>query len=181
MLQKICAFILFRLMGWKVIGEPPRQDKFLIVGLPHTSNWDFPIAWLAITAMDLQTVIFVKDFYHRWPLNYFCKMFGVLPVNRRESTGFVESVAQQYIEADKLKAILAPEGTRKYTPHLKSGYYYIAKTANIPIVAAGPNYQDKSYTFMPGRLAMDTYEEDEQDLIEFCKSIKGKYPKNSFH
>ena len=180
MLQKIASFILFRIMGWKVIGDPPREKKFLLVGLPHTSNWDFLIAWLAVTAMDLGTTIFAKDVYHTWPLNYFCKMFGVLPVNRRESTGFVDSVAQQYIEADTLRSIIAPEGTRKYTPNLKSGYYFIAKKAGIPLVVAGPNYEDKTYVFMPARKALETYEEDEQDLISFCKNLRGKHPENSF-
>ena len=180
MMQKICAFILFRVLGWKVIGEPPRQKKFLLVGLPHTSNWDFLIATLAVSAMELKTKIFAKDVYHTWPLNYACKLFGVLPVNRRESTGFVDSVAQQYIEADTLRSIIAPEGTRKYTPRLKSGYYYIAKKADIPIIVAGPNYKEKTYVFMPARKAMDTYEEDEQNLIDFCKNLRGKKPENSF-
>ena len=181
MLQKICAFIIYRILGWKVEGNPPVDEKKIVLaGLPHTSNWDFPIAWLAINAMGLNMVIFTKDLYHVWPLNYLCKMLGVLPVNRRESTGFVESVAKQYEEAETLRAIIAPEGTRKFTPKLKSGYYHIAKTANVPIVVAGPNYKEKSYTFMPPRAAMDTFEEDEKNLIEFCKKLHGKHPENSF-
>ena len=180
MLQKICSFILFRILGWKVEGQLPTQKKLILAGLPHTSNWDFPIAWLVIVALDLNMSIFVKDIYHTWPLNYLCKFFGVLPVNRRKSTRFVDAVAEQYIGADTLRAVIAPEGTRKFSPKLKSGYYYIAKTANIPIVLAAPNYRKKTYVFMPARFAMDTFEEDEKDLIAFCKKISGKNPANSF-
>jgi len=180
MLQKVCSFIIFRILGWKVEGEVPTAKKFLVVALPHTSNWDFLLGWLALKALDLETKIFAKDFYHTWPLNYVCHFIGVLPVNRRESTGFVNGVAKQYIEADTLRAAITPEGTRKFSPKLKSGYYYIAKTAQVPIVLAAPNYKEKTYVFMPARPAMDTFEDDEKNLIEFCKKIDGKYPKNSF-
>ena len=181
MLQKICSFIIFTILGWKVEGHPPTEErKVILTGLPHTSNWDFPIAWLAVTAMGLNMNIFVKDIYNTWPLNYLCKFFGVLPVNRRKSTGFVDAIAEQYASADTLRAVIAPEGTRKFTPKLKSGYYYIAKAANVPIVVAGPDYKRKIYVFMRARPAMDSFEEDEKDLINFCKSMTGKYPENSF-
>lgn len=180
MLQKICSFIVFTVLGWKVEGQLPTENKLILAGLPHTSNWDFPIAWLAITALGLKMNIFVKDVYHTWPLNYVCNFFGALPVNRRKSTRFVDAVVEQFATAETLRLVIAPEGTRKFSPKLKSGYYYIAKAANIPIVLAAPNYKEKTYTFMPARAAMETFEEDEQNLIEFCKKIDGKYPKNSF-
>ena len=181
MKQKICYFIIFKLLGWKVVGTPPTEKKILLVGLPHTSNWDFAAAWLAVTALGLDMKLFTKDSYHFWPLTILANFFGALPVNRRKSTRFVDSVAQMYKDADQLLATIAPEGTRSYTPNLKSGYYYIAKTAGIKIVAAGPDYQDKSITFMPARDPLATFEEDEENLIEFCKKLKGKYPENTFN
>jgi len=180
-MQKICHLIIFKILGWKVIGTVSNEKKFILAGLPHTSNWDFVIAWLAVTALGLRMQIFTKDMYHFWPLNHVAKALGILPVNRRKSTNFVDSVALMYQEADTLRATIAPEGTRTKVDRLKSGYYYIAKTAGIPIVVAGPNYKDKSFTFIPARFAMDTFEEDQQDLIEFCKKQHGKYPQNSFH
>jgi len=180
MLQKLCSFIIFTALGWKVQGPLPSEKKLILVGLPHTSNWDFPISWLIIVALDLNMNIFVKDIYYTWPLNYLCKFFGVLPVNRRKSTRFVDAVVEQYARADTLRAVIAPEGTRKFSPKLKSGYYYIAKTANIPIVVAGVDYKERIYTFMPARPAMETFEEDEKNLIEFCKNTRGKNPENSF-
>ena len=181
MKQSICHFIIFKLCGWRVLGSPPVDKKFILVGLPHTSNWDFVIAWFAVTAMGLDMKIFAKDSYHIWPLNYLSSVLGVLPVNRSKSTNFVDSVATMYQEAETLHATLAPEGTRKFTPRLKSGYYYIAKTAEVAIVVAGPNYKNKLFTFMSARAPLPTFEEDQQDLIEFCKTQRGKYPENSFH
>jgi len=179
-MQKVCQFIIFKLLGWKVLGEVPTAKKFIIVGLPHTSNWDFVIAWLAVTAMDLEMKLFTKDVYHIWPVNYVAAMLGILPVNRRKSTNFVGSVADMYRETDTLHAALSPEGTRTFTKTLKSGYYHIARTAEILIVVAGPDYKDKTFTFMPARAPLPTFEEDQQNLIEFCKTLHGKYPENSF-
>lgn len=180
MRQKICYFFLFRLLGWSVIGEPPIEKKIVLTGLPHTSNWDFVIAWIAVTGLGLDMKFFTKDSFHIWPLNYVTHFFGALPVNRRKSTNFVETVAQMYRDADTLLATIAPEGTRKFSPKLKSGYYYIAKIAEVQIVVAGPDYKNKSFTFMPAREPMATFEKDEQNLIEFCKKLTGKYPDNSF-
>jgi len=180
MLQKICQFILFKVLGWKALGTIPTEKKFVLAGLPHTSNWDFLIAWMAVTALGMKMKILVKDFYHFWPLSYITSAIGVMPVNRRESTNFVEAIALMYQEHDELQSTIAPEGTRKFTPTLKSGYYYIAKTAGVPIVVAGPNYKDKTFTLMPARDPLPTFEEDQQDLIEFCKTQYGKYPNNTF-
>ena len=180
-MQKLCHLIIFKLLGWKAIGDVPTEKKFLLVGLPHTSNWDFVIAWLAVTALGLRMQIFTKDMYHFWPLSRITKALGILPVNRRKSTNFVESVASMYQSADTLRATIAPEGTRKRVKELKSGYYYIAKTAGIPIVVAGPNYKEKSFTFMPARRVMGTFEEDQKELIDFCETQYGKYPNNSFY
>jgi len=179
-MQKICRFILFKLLGWKALGTIPTEKKFVLAGLPHTSNWDFLMAWIVVTALGLKMKILVKDYYHFWPLSYITSAIGILPVNRRESTNFVESIALMYQEVDELQSTIAPEGTRKFTPTLKSGYYFIAKAAGIPIVVGGPNYQKKTFTLMPAREPFPTFEEDQANLIEFCKTQCGKYPENSF-
>jgi 1-acyl-sn-glycerol-3-phosphate acyltransferase len=180
MSQKIYQFILFKLLRFTKVGEVPTVDKYIFVGLPHTSNWDFLYGWLAIKSMGLDVTIFAKDAYFVWPLNCLCKIFGVAPVNRRESTNFVDAIARQYTETDKLAVLLAPEGTRKLQPKLKSGYYYLAKKSGVPIVVAGPDFNKRTFTIMPARAPMDTLEEDMADLIAFCKSMNGLNSKQTF-
>ncbi|MBX2849297.1 MAG: 1-acyl-sn-glycerol-3-phosphate acyltransferase [Acidiferrobacterales bacterium] len=181
MLQRIYYFIFFKVLRWRMIGELPKDiDKYLFVGLPHTSNWDFIYGWVASRALGVKLTFFVKDVFCRGPLICFCRYFGASPVNRRKRTNFVDSVAEQFSKTDKMVVLLTPEGTRKYTPTLKSGYYYIAKSANVPIVLVGPNYRDKIITFLPPRAAMATFEEDQADLIEFSKNMHGKHPKSSY-
>ena len=101
-------------------------------------------------------------------------------MNRRKSTNFVDSIAREFEERDKLIALITPEGTRSYQPSLKSGYYHLAIEAGVPIVLAGPNYADKTFTLMAPREPLATFAEDEADLIEFCKTFTAYRPEQSF-
>lgn len=156
------------------------EDKFLFVAVPHTSNWDFLYGWLAIQALNLQVKIFAKDVFFIWPLNYICHFLGVLPVNRRKSTNFVDSFAERFERNDRLRLLLTPEGTRSYQSTLKSGYYHLAQKAKVPIVVAGPNFKDKTFTILPPRKPFPTFAQDQAQVIEFSKTQHGKYPDNSF-
>lgn len=181
MIDSLCRFILFRLLGWRNVGNPPQElDKYLFVALPHTSNWDFVYGWMTSRALGLRLTFFVKDVFCKGPLKYLCRFFGAAPVNRSESTNFVRAVTKQFAESSQLIALITPEGTRKRTEGLKSGYYHLAKTANIPIVVAGPNYREKTFTILPPRAALDTFEEDQANLIAFSKTMDGKYPNKTF-
>lgn len=163
-----------------MIGEPPTEKKYLFVAVPHTSNWDFVYGWLAINALQLDVKIFAKDVFFIWPINYVCAWLGVMPVNRRRSTNFVDSVALMFEEHESLAALITPEGTRGYRPVLKSGYYHLSKKANVPIVIAGPNFEQKTFTIMPARGPLSTFDEDEASVIEFCRSQVGKRPYKTF-
>ncbi len=180
MKQKICHYIMFKLFGWRMIGEPPVEKKYIFVGVPHTSNWDFLYGWLAIQALDLNVKIFAKDVFFIWPINHICAFLGVLPVNRRKRTNFVDSIAEKLDEAEQLRLLITPEGTRSYKSTLKSGYYHLARKANVPIVLAGPNFKDKTFTIMPPRPPMATFEEDQANVIEFCKTQHAYHPENTF-
>ena len=180
MINQLCRLVLFKLLGWRKIGEAPTAKKYLFVALPHTSNWDFVIGWMAIRALDLNVTIFVKDVFFIWPITYFCRFFGLAPVNRRERTNFVDSIAEKYEERDQLAALITPEGTRSFQPKLKSGYYYIAIKANVPIVVAGPDFAAKTFTLQPARAPLPTFEEDAEQVIEFCLSMTGYRPNYTF-
>jgi 1-acyl-sn-glycerol-3-phosphate acyltransferase len=178
--QKFCHFILFTLLGWRIVGEPPKEQKYIFVGVPHTSNWDFLYGWLAIQALDLRVKIFAKDVFFIWPINHLCSFLGVLPVNRQKRTNFVDSIAQEFEQTSQLRLLITPEGTRAYHPTLKSGYYHLARKANVPIVLAGPNFGNKTFTILPPRMPLATFSEDQEDVIEFCKKQHAYHPEKSF-
>ena len=180
-MQTICAFILYKVLGWRLIGRVPQEAKYIFAAIPHTSNWDFLYGWLAVNALGLKVTIFAKDAYYVWPLRPFCKLLGVAPVNRTERSNFVETIAEKFNSSERLAVLIAPEGTRSYREKMKSGYFYLAKMANVPIMLAGPDYKNRTFTIMPPRPAMATFEEDEHDLIEFSKSMVGRIPENTIN
>ena len=176
MLQKFCYFVIFKVFGWRMIGAPPKDKKYLFVALPHTSNWDFIIGWMVSQALGLNLKILVKDVFFFWPANHVCAWIGVLPINRRESTNFTEAMAKRFDEEDELHALITPEGTRSFQPNLKSGYYHLAKKAGIKIVVAGPHFGNKTFTLSEARYTLDTFEEDAEQVIAFCKTQQGYRP-----
>jgi len=181
MTQRFWSFIFYRVLGWNMYGAPPENlKKFLFVALPHTSNWDFIYAWMATKVLGRNVSFFVKDSFCQGPLNCVCRFVGAVPVNRRENTNFVDAMAKLIIESDEMVVLIAPEGTRSFSPKIKSGYYYLAKAANLDIIVAGPNYRDKSFMISDPRKVLKSFEEDEQNLIEFCKTQHGKRPDCSF-
>ena len=180
MIDKICRFIYSRLLGWRIEGNPPRDAKYIFVVLPHTSNWDFVIGWMASRSIGLHLTIFAKDEFFVWPLTYFCRFFGVEPVNRRESTNFVDSIARQFGEREVLRAVITPEGTRKKVEDIKSGYYYLAVQANVPIVLAAPDYKRKAFVVTEARPAFADFVEDRAQALEFAATITAHDPQKTF-
>lgn len=180
MKQRICRYILFNLLGWRIIGDPPADKKYIFVAVPHTSNWDFVYGWLAIQALDLNVKIFAKDAFFIWPLNYLCRFLGVEPINRRKRTNFVDSMSERFDSTDALRLLITPEGTRSYQETLKSGYYHLARKAKVPIVVAGPCFASKTFTILPPRPPLADFKTDQTQVIAFCKTQVAKNPEQTF-
>jgi len=167
-------------MGWRLEGEIPRQTcRLLLVFLPHTSNWDFVIGCLFIRAENIDITIFGKDQFYIFPLTYCYDFFGVVPIKRHQKDNFVAQAASLYDNGAMLWTAMAPEGTRSRMDQLKSGYYYFAKKADIPIAVVGPDFVSKTLTITSPRKVMATFEEDAQRLTDFSKTMRAKRPDRS--
>jgi len=177
MIQKICAFILYRLLGWKLEGKIPRDIKRLLaVYLPHTSNWDFVIGILFVKAENLKITIFGKDAFFVFPFTLGYRYFRVVPIKRNKKGNFVEQAAALYDDDRELWTAMAPEGTRSQVAALKSGYYYFAKKAAIPVLLAGLDFKKKSLVVQPVRPLFDSFAADAANLIEFSQSLTARRP-----
>ncbi|MFT5610400.1 MAG: 1-acyl-sn-glycerol-3-phosphate acyltransferase [Arenicella sp.] len=180
MLQKICAFILYRLLGWRIEGEVPRDHpRLVLLCLPHTSNWDFVMAMLFLKAEKLQLTIFGKDGFYFFPLTILYKFFNVVPISRSKKSNFVEQAAKLYENDVALWTGMAPEGTRSKINSLKSGYYHLAKTADVWVTVLGMDYLHKKLVIKLPRPVLNTFEADEADLIEFSQSLVAKRNENN--
>ena len=132
----VAKFILQTLWGWKIETPYPNATapKSIIMVIHHTSNWDFPIGIFLRPILDLDTHYTAKSSLFKFPLGILMRWLGGVAVDRTKHTNFVDAVAALYDDKVSFKITVAPEGTRDKVDKLKSGFYYIAVKANVPIV-----------------------------------------------
>jgi 1-acyl-sn-glycerol-3-phosphate acyltransferase len=171
------AHIILRLIGWRTHAIRPHTSRYVIIGAPHTSNWDFGLMLLLMAAEQLPIRFMAKDSLFRGPLGPVMRSLGGIPVNRRERTNLVDQIVAKFDEFDDLIVGIAPEGTRSKVSHWKTGFYYIALKAKVPIAMAYLDYGNKiigvGSSFMPsGDLNADF-----EIIRKFYAGVVGKNPK----
>ena len=134
---------LLRLIGWRVEGSLPDVPKVIAIGAFHTSNWDFPIMMLAAIKLRLSVNWIGKDGLFRWPFGRLMRALGGIPIRRDSSHNAVEQVIESINAHDTIFLVIAPEGTRRYVDHWKTGFYWMAHGAGVPIMLTYINYQRK--------------------------------------
>ncbi len=137
------------MLGWQFIGVIPDVPKMVIVGAPHTSNWDFFIFLAALQHFDMKVKFLGKHTLFRWPFGWMFRKVGGIPVDRGTPGGIVSQVAEAFAAADRMILVVAPEGTRKAAPEWKSGFLQIAEAAAVPVVFAGVDGAAKTLTIGP--------------------------------
>jgi 1-acyl-sn-glycerol-3-phosphate acyltransferase len=177
MLSQLSMWIL-TLLGWEVHADYPGVNKYVVIAAPHTSNWDFPLGILAAKAVNLKIYWMGKHALFRWPWGWFFRAVGGTPVDREQSLNLSQQMAELFARSEHLVLALAPEGTRAKKDHWKTGFYYIARAANVPIVMGYLDFGQKQVgiggTFYPG----DDIEEDFKHIRQFYKNRQGKIPEN---
>lgn len=177
MLSRLSLWILNRL-GWMVHVDFPDVKKYVVIAAPHTSNWDFPLGILAAKAMNLDIQWMGKHALFRWPYGWFFRAIGGTPVYREQSLHLIQQMAELFARSERLVLALAPEGTRRKTDHWKTGFYYIARAANVPIVLCYLDHGHKQVgiggAFYPG----NDIEADFDLIRQFYKNRRGKIPEN---
>lgn len=167
---------LLKISDWQLDVKLPEEKKFILIGAPHTSNWDFPLALLVFWALDLKIYWVGKIQLFRGPLHYLFTALGGIPVNRSASHGFIEQVAERIKQADEMVLSLSPEGTRSKTEAWKSGFYYIALAAQVPICLGFIDYKTRTIGFKQLLHPSGDIEADMKIIADFYQDIKGKHP-----
>jgi 1-acyl-sn-glycerol-3-phosphate acyltransferase len=121
------------LLGWRVDVVPPPGPKCIIAVYPHTSNWDFGVGYLAKLAAGLPVHFVGKHTLFRGPLGPLLRRMGGIPVDRRAATGLIGQLVNEMEARPWMWLAIAPEGTRAYVDHWKSGFYRVAAAAKVPI------------------------------------------------
>jgi 1-acyl-sn-glycerol-3-phosphate acyltransferase len=178
-MKNISKFILFRLMGWKIVNDFPRNiKKYIIIVAPHTSWVDFPLSILVefITKVDIKFI--GKHTLFKPPFGFLFKALGGTPVDRSKSQSMVQAIIDIFNSKDEFIMALSPEGTRKKASQWKSGFYHVAKGANIPLVMAALDFKNKKVIISEPYYLSENEEQDIQKIKTFFKGVQGKHPEN---
>ncbi len=138
-----------RLVGWSPLGERPLEEKFVLIAAPHTSNWDLPLMLLLAIHFDLSISWVGKHTLFRRPFGGLMRWLGGIAVDRRAHHDLVAHLSEVFANAERLVIAVPAEGTRGRTEHWKSGFYWIARGAGVPIVLGTLDYATKRGGFGP--------------------------------
>jgi 1-acyl-sn-glycerol-3-phosphate acyltransferase len=173
---RLLAILFLKMIGWRKEGGLPHIPKYVIILAPHTSNLDLPIGLAIAFALKLRGYWLGKDDLFRWPFHGFFRWLGGIPIDRSKSSDVVVQMVQVFQERANLTMVLAPEGTRKKVTYWKSGFYHIARCANVPIVLAFLDYLRKAGGVGPVFYPTGDIEADMEYIRAFYATVTGKHP-----
>lgn len=128
---------LLRLIGWKIIGQLPNVKKVIIIGAPHTSNWDFVIAMGSMLSVGLKFSYMMKKEAFFWPVGWLWKKMGGIPIDRSKKNDVTQQMTDWFNANDNVMLGITPEGTRKKVDRYKKGYLRMAYAADVPVFLIG--------------------------------------------
>lgn len=168
---------IFERLGWQIQGHFPRDvPKYLVVVAPHTSNWDFMVGLCVRSIERLQGHFLGKKELFKWPFGILFRYLGGYPVDRSKTNNFVDAVAEIFGKKEKFVVAIAPEGTRKRNDQWRSGFYHIAKKADVPVVRVAFDYANKRVVIDEPSKVTKSFEETLQEYHDFFRPYKGKIP-----
>ena len=175
-LQPIAKCII-RVCGWTTVGSVPDLDKIVFIAASHTSNWDG--FWLIVykIALNVKLRFLAKHTLFWWPLGSLLRWFGAMPIDRRRPGAVVRDMVEAFNREEKLILALAPEGTRKWRPHWKKGFYQIAMEANVPVVLAFIDYKRRQMGIGLTLILSGNAEQDLAAIREFYEPFEPRHPK----
>lgn len=178
MLRSIARLIL-RMGGWTAIGEVPDVPKAVFIAAPHTSNWDGFWALTYRVAVGLDVKFFAKQSLFWFPLGPLLRALGGIPLNRSRATSAVQQAVSMFEAEEHFFFGLAPEGTRALRDSWKSGFYRIAKAANVPVFLGMIDYRKKQVGIANRLDLSDDVAADLAKCEEFYADVEGRWPEKT--
>lgn len=183
-MMKLLARLTFWITGWKVAGSwPEGLKKAVLIAIPHTSNWDLLYARAAFYILDVPVRFTIKKEVMVGPLGWLIKALGGISIDRRRTAGkrkqtYTESMIRMLKEMEEMVIMVTPEGTRSYAPKWKTGFYHIARGAEVPVVIGYLDYKLKCAGIGPVVQPTGNIDEDIEKMKAFGRGVTGKFPEN---
>lgn len=165
------------LLGWQIQGKAPTVSKYVLIAAPHTSNWDFPLTLMVCFSLQIKVYWMGKASLFPPVMGSIMRWLGGIPVDRSRQGNLVQGTIDAFNQSKELIVIVPPEGTRSKVTQWKSGFYYIAHGADLPIALGFMDYAKKiagvEILFHPsGDISVDL-----PKIQAFYHGISGKNPK----
>ncbi len=170
---KFIAIVLLKAIGWRVVGTMPSERKYVLIGAPHTSNWDFPLMLLAVLKIGMDVHWLGKRSLFPPLLGSIMRWLGGIAVDRSKNNNLVAQLVDLFNARDELVLIIPPEGTRSKVERWKSGFYHVAAGAGVPILLGFVDASKKEIGFGPLFYPSQSYEEDLPRIQAFYATKRG--------
>ena len=167
------SWLGLKLAGWKLEGQPPLEKKYVLIAVPHTTNWDFPITLAMAFLFKFDIFWMGKDSLFKGASGPVMRWLGGIPVNRSASSNLVQQTIDTFNAHDKLVITIPPEGTRSRVEQWKTGFYYIALGAKVPIALGFLDYKRKVGGFLPTFYTTGNADKDIAEIRKFYANISG--------
>jgi|TARA_B110000483_G_scaffold241196_1_gene323611 1-acyl-sn-glycerol-3-phosphate acyltransferase len=173
------SLVGLKLLGWTAKGEPLEHQRCVLIGAPHTSNWDFPLMLMIVLKLRLRIFWMGKHTLFPFPFGWLMRWLGGIPIDRKASHNVVSETVRQYRENDELIVLIPPEGTRAKVDRWKTGFYHIAKNAKVPILLGYVDGENKVAGFADFFTPTGDLEQDMLKIRQFYNEKTGIIIKNS--
>jgi len=174
MQQLLISFL--KKLGWNYELNVEIPDKCILCVAPHTSNWDYIIGMLFYRSIGGKPNVLMKKEWFFFPLNYIFKSLGALPVDRKKRTSVSDQMVEVFNSRKHFQLAISPEGTRKRNPQWKTGFYYIALNAGVPITLAYIDYSKKEIGVKTIFYPTGDTDRDIEEIKSYYKDVQAKYP-----
>ena len=178
-LLRLLAIFILKVMGWTAVGKEIANPKLVLIGAPHTSNWDFPLMLLVVLKLRLKVFWMGKKELFRFPFGWLMRWLGGIPIDRSKPHNVVDQITEEYVRQPELVVLIPPEGTRSKVERWKTGFYHIARNANIPILMGYVDAPKKEAGLADFFSPTGDLEKDMQEIRKFYSDKGGLKPENA--
>jgi len=181
MKKELYKFIFFRILGWRIVGTmDAKVKKCVLMVMPHTCNFDFFVGLFSRGIIGLEMNFVGKKELFKFPWGWYFRNVGGAALDRSGGKNNVDATVDIFNSRPVFRMAIAPEGTRKKVTQLKTGFYYIALKANVPIIPVAFDYSKKEVKLGQPVYITGNYEEDIKIILPHFKDAKGKFPERQF-
>ena len=170
------SVFIYIINGWTAVQENPPPRKACIIAAPHTRNRDLLFFFGLTNKLKIKAYWIGKDSLFKWPWGDMMRRLGGIPVNRSKSQNMVEAMVREFDRRDDFLLTIPPEGTRGSVKEWRTGFYYIALKAKVPLIIGLMDYSKRTGGLGPSFMPSGNYKADMQKLSDHYHSVTPKYP-----